>query len=68
MPAFPGTAMSVPATNAEQNRDSTTESPAGARYRQAHGDAMSWAAHDYEVYYDLARAMPFPDLGPGETR
>lgn len=44
------------------------ESSVGARYRQAHSDATSWAAHDYEVYWDLARAVPFPDLGPGETR
>ncbi|MCC3777839.1 hypothetical protein [Streptomyces sp. UNOB3_S3] len=69
MPTFPGTAVPGPAVpRVEQDHERAVESPAGARYRQTHGDAKSWPAHDYEVYWDLARAMSFPDLGPGEAR
>ncbi|MEU2868635.1 hypothetical protein ABZ769_05440 [Streptomyces olivoreticuli] len=68
MPAFPGTAVSGSAFHAEQSPEHATESPTGAGYRRTHGDTNNWAAHDYEVYWDLARAVPLPDLGPGETR
>ncbi|MEU7164149.1 hypothetical protein AB0A70_05820 [Streptomyces morookaense] len=68
MPVFPGTAMSGPAPHPDQKLESPTESPVGACYRKAHGDATAWPAHDFEVYYDLARAVPFPDLGPGQTQ
>ncbi|MFI0743269.1 hypothetical protein ACH4PU_35130 [Streptomyces sp. NPDC021100] len=68
MPDSPGTAVSghvMP--RPEQDHDRSAESPAGARYRRAHGDAASWPSHDYEVYWDLARAVPLPDRGPGEN-
>ncbi|MEU5425573.1 hypothetical protein AB0H73_08180 [Streptomyces olivoreticuli] len=68
MPAFPGTAMSGPAPQVEQNHEYAAESPVGTRYRRTHGDTANWPAHDFEVYYDLARAVPFPDSGPGQTR
>ncbi|WP_338932773.1 hypothetical protein WEB32_30610 [Streptomyces netropsis] len=68
MPVFSGTAMSGPAAHPDQKHEIPAESPVGARYRTAHGDATTWPAHDFEVYYDLARAVPFPDLGPGQTQ
>lgn len=68
MPVFPGTAMSGPIPHPEQELESPAESPVGAHYRKAHGDATTWPAHDFEVYYDLARAVPFPDLGPGQIQ
>ncbi|MEU2874020.1 hypothetical protein ABZ769_33300 [Streptomyces olivoreticuli] len=68
MPVFPGTAMPGPGRRSEQGHEHVPESPVGARYRHAHGDALSWSARDFEDYWDLARAMPFPDLGPGEIR
>ncbi|MCC3771720.1 hypothetical protein [Streptomyces sp. UNOC14_S4] len=60
--------MSGPALPIVRNRETAPESPTGARYRQAHGDVTSWGAHDYDVYWELARAVPFPDSGPEETR
>ncbi|WP_414167203.1 hypothetical protein ACMATS_06225 [Streptoverticillium reticulum] len=68
MPVFPGTAMSGTVPHVEQEHERAAEAPDGARYRHAHGDTAIWPAHDFEVYWDLARAVPFPDRGPGQTR
>ncbi|MFF4410162.1 hypothetical protein [Streptomyces sp. NPDC001404] len=57
-----------PKAPVKQHPEHTEESLAGAHYRHAHGDTAIWPAHDFEVYWDLARAVPFPDLGPGQTR
>lgn len=68
MPAFPSTAMSGLVPHPQPVREDPAEPSAGSRFRQTHGDATNWPAHDFEVYYDLARAMLFPDRGPGQTR
>lgn len=68
MPVFPGTAMSGPAPQVQEKYEIPAESPIGARYRQDRGDTADWPADDFEVYWDLARVVPVPDLGPGQTR
>ncbi|RLU80166.1 hypothetical protein CTZ27_35550 [Streptomyces griseocarneus] len=61
----PGTAMpSFVARRSGQESPPRAEAPAGARYRAAHGDVSAWTEDMLEVYYDLARALPFPDTGP----